>query len=164
MDYFVGHPGQIFADRYLPWSCMFWIGCGILLLRKLDRAGPSTRIAAAIVSIVIPIALLPSHESWAGWGEAVFRNSQQAGAAALSDVYDARLFPDDESASTADVRRTLDLLKHRHLGMFSTAGAERLGARVDLGGPALDASIWMDSPELLAYAEGGRTAAHVHGT
>ncbi len=163
LDYLDARPEQVFAERYLPWSCLFWVGLTILLLIEADQTWRWTRATALMVALAIPLALTPSHRSWAGWGEAVYRNSQQAGAAAISDVFDARMFPDDDSASTRDVLRTLDLLKHRHLAMYSTAGANRLGEKIAVNGSKLDVAIWMDNIEPVTDARTGQPAAHIRG-
>ncbi|MCB1574947.1 MAG: hypothetical protein KDI80_13300 [Xanthomonadales bacterium] len=163
LDYFVDHPNQIFADRYLPWSCMFWLGCGILAMRGLDRSGMPVRMATVIVAIAVPVALLPSQRGWAGWGEAVFRQSQASAAAALSDVYDAKLFPDNDDAKTADVVRTLSLLRKRQLGMFATTGAELLGTQLVVEGSTGQTGVWISPPERLTDARNGLVSAHFEG-
>jgi hypothetical protein len=160
---FSAQPDQVFADRYLPWSCMFWIGLAILLLLKMDQIGRSTRSMALVVALILPFGLAPSQRSWAGWGEVVYRNGQQAGAAAISNVYDARVFPDDESASTRDVLRTLDLLRERHLSMYSTAGANRLGEKIPINQSRLEVSIRIETVEPITDARDGQAAAHIRG-
>lgn len=156
-------PDDIFADRYLPWSCMFWLGLAILLLRKADKTGPWARATAMMIALAIPLALTASHQSWAGWGEAVYRNSQQSGAAAISDVFDSRVFPDDASASPQVVLKTLDLLERGRLSMFSTAGAGRLGETLVVSNEKLDVAIWMDQTEAVIDAHSQRPAAHFRG-
>lgn len=160
---FESEPDQVFADRYLPWSCMFWLGLALLLLLKADCTGRWTRAVALAVALFVPIGLTPSHESWAGWGEAVFRISQQAGAAALSDVFDARVFPDDASASTVDVLRTLELMQDRGLSMYSTSGAGMLRQSVIVSSDKLDVAIWMDHVEAISDARNQKRAAHIRG-
>ncbi|MGB0133433.1 hypothetical protein [Dokdonella sp.] len=119
LDHMIRLPDDIFADRYLPWSCTFWIGIAILALLRLDRARLALKATTIALAIVIPGLLLPSHRSWAGWGEAVYKNSQASAAAALSDVFDPRIFPNDASASHEDVVHTLDLLRQNRLAMFA---------------------------------------------
>ena len=157
------NPDDVFADRYLPWSCMFWLGLAILLLLKADLTGRWTRATALMVALAIPLGLMPSHRAWAGWGEAVYRIGQQAGAAAISNVVDVRVFPNDDSAATMDVLRTLDLLQQRRLAMFSTAGATMLGETITVGVSALDAAISIDNIEPVTDARGGQPAAHIRG-
>jgi hypothetical protein len=123
LDYFAQHPDQVFADRYLVWSCLFWLGLMLLLLAP-DSRWPRLRRAAIAASCLLPLALWPSHKLAAGWAATVFRHNQASAAAAISDVYDDRYFRrDDASAPVAEQLRTLDLLKHRRLAMFSLPGA-----------------------------------------
>lgn len=160
---FSSQPDQVFASRYLPWSCMFWFGLAILLLLKVDQASRMMRVASLLIVMVVPFGLAPSHENWAVWGEAVFRSSQQAGAAAISNVFDARVFPDDDSASSADVMRTLDLLQEQHLAMYSTAGADRLGQEIAINAGNPEVTIWMDRTESIIDTRNQKAAAHIRG-
>jgi len=107
--------------------------------------------------------LMPSQQNWAGWGEAVYRIGQRAGAAAISDVFDASVFPDDDSAQADDVLRTLELLQQRKLAMFSIPGSGRLGEKIGIGESSTDVAIWMDNTELLTDARTGLPGAHVRG-
>lgn len=160
---FIALPDDVFADRYLPWSCMFWIGLGFLLLLQADQSSRRARAVALAIALAIPIVLMPSQQNWAGWGEAVYRIGQRAGAAAISDVFDASVFPDDDSAQADDVLRTLELLQQRKLAMFSIPGSGRLGEKIGIGESSTDVAIWMDNTELLTDARTGLPGAHVRG-
>jgi hypothetical protein len=144
LDYLVARPDQVFADRYLPWSCMFWLGCSLLALIRISRSTTLARSAAILLSTIIPIALLPTHAGWSGWGEAVYRSSQASAAAALSGVFDRDLFPNDDSASYADDERTLRLFRQRRLAMFSFAQADSIGKTVEVTAVSQPISISMD--------------------
>jgi|GEM_PF-59524 len=110
-------PSQVLADRYLPWSCLFWLGlalyaCGGARDRKRDYAFA----AGALVSA---LALLPSDRVFAGWSATVHRNVQQSAVAAQLGIWDPLRFPDGDDARRADVLDTLERLRRQHLSMYS---------------------------------------------
>jgi putative flippase GtrA len=77
LDYFVQFGRQIFAERYLPWSCVFWFGLMLALASTLpNRWAFFTAPAGAIGVGVIALALWPSHQIWAGWAAIVDRQSR----------------------------------------------------------------------------------------
>jgi hypothetical protein len=128
LTYFAEHPEQIFAERYLEWPSLFWTGLLLVLLVDACRVWPrAARYAAVLAVAVMPVALLPTHRQWAGWSASVYRLTQQAAAAARSDVRDAVMFPNDADAGRDDVLRTLSLLKQQRLAMFADAGWQEVG-------------------------------------
>jgi hypothetical protein len=52
LEYFAAHPGQIFANRYVPWSCLFWFGllAGAIGLRARPVAYGSVAATSAPVA------------------------------------------------------------------------------------------------------------------
>lgn len=159
LDNLIEQPDQIFADRYLPWSCMFWMGITILGLLRLDRAGPAVRTATLAAMMALPLLLLPSHRSWAGWGEAVYRNSQASAAAALSDVFDPQIFPNDDSALHEDVAHTLELFRQNRLAMFAGPELTLLGTAVVVASPDTSAAAIAFSVRAINDAFTGEEAA-----
>lgn len=120
VDLLANAPSQIFADRYLVWPCLYWLGLIILGLSALSRSvRHGAQFVAPAAGLILAIALFASHSGWAGWAATVSRWAERSAAAARSGVIDTRVFPDDDSASRADVLRTLDLMRQRDLGMFA---------------------------------------------
>lgn len=119
-------PEQVFADRYLPWSCLFWLGLALQALAGLRlRSGWRTLAFVASTGCVL-LLFLPSHRAFAGWSATVHRHIQQSAVAAQLGIWDAKRFPDDPDASRANVLDTLDRLRARHLSMFAEPAAALL--------------------------------------
>jgi putative flippase GtrA len=75
LDYFAQWPRQIFAERYLPWSCAFWLGL-LLAVPIGPRVAAATAPLAAVVVAVAAVALWPSERVWMGWAAIVDRHSR----------------------------------------------------------------------------------------
>lgn len=120
LAYFDVHPMQVMADRYLPWSCLFWLG---LVLGLCERPATARRwpgdVVLPVLALVVVITLHPSHVALAGWSSAVHRNVQQSSAAAQLGIWDAQRFPSDADALRADVEKTLALMREQRLSMFA---------------------------------------------
>ena len=118
--YFDLHPMQVIADRYLPWTCLFWLG---LVLGWSERPATARRWARdailPVLALVTAIALQPSHVTLAGWSATVHRNVQQSSVAAQLGIWDPQRFPDGADASRTDVERTLALMRQQRLSMFA---------------------------------------------
>lgn len=139
-DYFQTHPGQVFADRYLIWPCLFWLGVAFSLLGRVSRRARLRVVLLAMLAL-LPVVAYPTHELWAGWGQSVYRNSAASGAAVRSDVFDAQvLIRDDASVAPEEKLRSLHLFREQGLAMFATPGADWLGQALPIA-PQTDARI-----------------------
>lgn len=58
-DYFVQHRGQIFSNRFLPWSCLFWLSIAWTALARsqLYRRAIARRITIASIGMVLFLGL-----------------------------------------------------------------------------------------------------------
>ena len=121
-------PYQIFADRYLLWPCLFW--ASLVMLGLPVTAAPThwmARTTAIAALALVPIVLVPTHASWAGWASVVYRSSQQGAAAARSGIVDERRLPWPAEASRETALHTLDLLREKHLAMFADPAWQLVG-------------------------------------
>ena len=114
LRYLETFPVQVFADRYLLWPCLYWLGLGILLLQRLAAASQPWRGFAITLFLLVPLIAWPTHSLWAGWGATVYRNAQQSAASARSDALDTRHFNENAAASLEVTLRTLRLLREGH--------------------------------------------------
>jgi hypothetical protein len=112
-------PEQVFADRYLPWSCLFWLGIALQAFAGMRLRGGWRALAFAGSTGLVLLLFAPSHRAFAGWSATVYRHLQQSAVAAQLGIWDAERFPDGPDASRADVLDTLDRLRSRHLSMFA---------------------------------------------
>lgn len=128
LDYLEQQPNQVFADRYLVWPCLFWLGAVLMMLVARGRVGQVTRPLAVAAMLALPWLLWPTHKLGAGWSATVYRANQTMAAAARSDVIDPEVFwREDPSADWASKLRSLELFRERHLAMFATPGADAIG-------------------------------------
>ncbi|MEO7064884.1 MAG: hypothetical protein ABI082_14060 [Dokdonella sp.] len=111
-------PDQVFADRYLPWSCLFWLGLALYTVGSEKRPTAWSTVGFVCATLLTMLILAPSHRSLAGWSATVSRHIQQSAVAAQLGVWDAQRF-EDPSASNEDVKTTLDLMRQQHLSMFA---------------------------------------------
>ena len=116
-------PLQIMADRYLPWTCLFWLGLALGwggAPVAAPRAGRTWLAPGA--ALLLAVVLWPSHAGWAGWSAAVHRNVQQSAVAAQLGIWDAARFPRHEDAARPDVERSLALMRQQRVAMFAEPG------------------------------------------
>jgi hypothetical protein len=120
LAYFDVNPGQVMADRYLPWPVLFWLGLALALCGRAARsARPAVRAATPALALLLFVALLPSHRGLAGWSAAVHRLIQQSAVAAQLGIWDGERFPRPEDSARADVEKTLALMRERRLAMYA---------------------------------------------
>ena len=126
LDSFQTFQDQVFADRYMPWSCVFWMALTILVVS--DVFTPQRRIRTqfllGIGLCTVPMILLPMHKHYTGWSAAVYSASEKMAASAKSLVSDASVFPTGDGADFDTTVRTLAMFRKRHLAMYAEPNAE----------------------------------------
>lgn len=153
-------PMQTFADRYLLWPCLFWLGLGLLLLRRLaPRLRPLPRRFALLPLLAVAVVAWPTHHLWTGWGATVYRNLQQSAASARSDAFDARHFADNGAVSAEVTLRALGYLRERKLAMYAAPGSDWLGRSVH--GPLQPVADIIAQPGTLKPLQDMRTGAPI---
>lgn len=121
---FDASPSQVFADRYLPWSCLFWFGLALYVCAGHAARSRWHGPACALAALACAAILLPSNRALGGWSATVHRNIQQSAVAAQLGIWDPLRFPDNADARRADVLDTLDRLQRAHLSMFAEPAFE----------------------------------------
>jgi hypothetical protein len=125
------NPSQIYADRYLMWPSLFWMGLALLLLIDVSKSKNRLLIGAGLVFLFsLPAVMFPTHRGWSGWSAAVYQSAQQTAAAARSGVFDADLLPEDDAASRASRIQTLGLMRQQRLAMFADPAWELVGSHL----------------------------------
>jgi len=154
-------PMQVFADRYLVWPCLFWLGMVLQMLPYLAHKNRPFCTAAAV--LVLAWLLTPTQHASEGWAAVIHRLAQQSAAAAQSDFIDNGVFPDGDDASRATVLEVLALFRSRHVAMFASAWANELGNTWPrhAGGP--ETGVTMHPAEAMADARDGHAGLHFSG-
>lgn len=130
LDYFQQYPLQVYADRYLVWSSLFWAGLALLFLADMPNVRSRILIGAALTAaVMVPLVLLPTQHVSANWGRIVYQTSQQLAAAARSDVFDSAIYPNGDDASRSDVLRSLALLRENRLAMYAEPSWQLVGTK-----------------------------------
>ena len=109
-DLFVEYPGQIFADRYLPWSCLAWLGLAIVAIRALPRRWGALSGAGAVA---IALLAYPVHAAQSLWAEAWSLSVERGALALRLGIWDETVMPWDNEASRAQVGETMRMLRAR---------------------------------------------------
>jgi hypothetical protein len=60
LSYFHQYPEQIYANRYLPWPCLFWLGLGLIALGKGGARRHLARVTFVFVAL-LPLLGWPVH-------------------------------------------------------------------------------------------------------
>ena len=165
LDYLDTAPEQIFADRYLVWSCLFWMGIGLLLLSLANSRRVWLRGGVLAFVCVLPVALLPFHQYGQGWGASVYRGNQAGAAAAMSDLFDDRRFQTRDDATLDQRVLSYHLLREGQLGPFRFAGTEELGhvLGTEPVGTSDDISVILETTSIVTDARDASTGASFEG-
>ncbi|MEP6483549.1 MAG: hypothetical protein ABJB01_03800 [Rudaea sp.] len=162
LSYFSEHSGQVFADRYLIWPCLFWTGLALLTLGDVFRARVQwPRLVFGACVVALPLALYPMHDYAAGWSSVVYNSSQRMAASARSGIVDA-----DVVTSIADIvpeyTKTLAVFKQRNLAMFADP-AWRLLDQPWTGSIDATTEIEVDAYWMETFDSERGTAHHLRG-
>ncbi len=128
LGYIRQYADQVFADRYLVWSSLFWSSFALLLLLDVARSRlRSLQFAGIAFLFALPMLLLVTQRTQAGWAGAVYREAQRTAAALRSGVFDEIHFPGNAVEEHEVDLRTVDLLRARNLAMFADPAWQQVG-------------------------------------
>lgn len=153
--YLLARPAEVFADRYLLWTCLFWLGICLLLISVASRRRV-LRDGLVAFAMLLPIVLYTFHGYGAGWGAAVYRANQASTAAAISDVFDDQSFRSDDTATVEQTLAVFRGMREQHLGPYHLAGRDQLGA-------VLASPLSPASPDILVNLGTSSLASDVRG-
>lgn len=124
-DYFADHPEQRFADRYLIWSCLFFLGAWFQIQGQWRRS-ESSLVAGMVLLFAVLMVQKPADRTLQGWAISFHHMNERNAAAMLFDVNFPELYATDPAAPEADRRRTVALFRERQLGVFHGPDDERI--------------------------------------
>ncbi len=164
LAYFTDNPGQVFADRYLPWSCLFWLGLAGSLMR--GRAPHAAEAPAgmryAVGACVIALLLLPTHVVYARWASSVYWHAERLAASIVASVPDPAVMPHPAEADLTTVQRTVAALKSRGLAMYTGHPDRVLGTTLAAAAPASTPTPTLIATRYLSAFDGS-PAVYLHG-
>jgi hypothetical protein len=131
--YFFEYAGQLFADRYLFWSSVSWLGLYIYLLPRLVNANRIKQFAAAVIVILFSLAAVPSAHRDSQWAAAVYRVSTTTGIAMKLGIRNDVQVSEISDSDSATTYRVVDEMRNRNLGMFADKSNMRVGDNIEVG-------------------------------
>jgi hypothetical protein len=155
--YFMDHTTQLFAERYLFWSCAAWAGIALYALsRSVGMAGWGKRAAMACVVLVSVIAMR-SATGWYGWSAQVYRLVELG---AIVNRLDLRLDSELRDITDGPVEnawRCARVMRESRTGQFATLDGHALGSRLE----RRDAPLQTASVRVRRLTDSRRPASHV---
>lgn len=149
LDYFHAHPGQVFANRYVPWSCLFWLGVLTASLSGFQGRGRSDRTTNVSIMLVIAGVIALGFLTTRGhmiWSELVQQGLRLDSTAFVSGVIDA----DRELGESLpeEVERGLAPVREAQIAAFAWPEARRIGqtVRADRDEPGVEVMEFEAAP------------------
>ena len=131
--YFFEYPAELFADRYLFWSAVTWLGLSIYLLHRFVHANRTRQFAAAATVILFSSAAA-APACWDNqWSADVYRVSTMAGIAMQLGIRNDAQVSEVADPDAATTFRTVDEMRKRNLGMFADLSKISVGDNVEVG-------------------------------
>ncbi len=124
-EYFNVHPEQRFADRYLLWSCLFFLGAWFQIQGRIHRSTLALALSTVVLFGVM-VMMKPADRSTQGWAIIVHQINERIAAAMLLDIDSPEVFTGDPAAPEQDRRDTVALFKARRLGAFAGPAIDRI--------------------------------------
>ena len=160
---FARMPDQVLADRYVPWSALFWAGLLLAIGARLSawRSGVALQAAWAIGLAVL---LYPSHRFGYGWAAAVEHGIERGAARLQSGVFSEDTLSFMDMPNLGEAEASLSVLKAHRAGIFRTRRSRMLGETVAVPAPAgeMRAHVGGTAP-VREIVPAERPAWHVHG-
>jgi hypothetical protein len=130
-EYFSTHPDQLFANRYLIWTTLFWGSLGLEYLnfsrttRNISIKRIST-VLTVLVSLVFAIVIHSNNHRWLAHIEKWHNITNTAAVGLLIGIHDQQKVPQDLIASADHIFALSDILREEQLNIFSTPIAQSI--------------------------------------
>lgn len=132
-------PAQVLADRYVPWSVLFWLGLALATAARVVRHRHGAWMTAT-AALLLSALLYPTHRLGYGWAAAVERGIEARAAQLQAGVFATGMAQHCSIANLDYVRHFVAVLKEHRVGMFRSPRNHLLGTvRNDL--PAVAAPL-----------------------
>lgn len=124
-------PGQVLADRYVPWSNLFWLGVAVAVGARVARPRFGAPIFAAS-ALLVAIMLYPSNRAMYGWASAVEHEIERRAAQIQAGVEAEGLPKFADMPDLVATRAAIASLRQHRVAMFRAERNHLLGLPVAL--------------------------------
>jgi hypothetical protein len=164
---FAALPMQVVADRYMPWSALFWLGLALALGARLARVRGGA-IACAGLALLLGVMAYPSHRFGYGWVGAVEHEIERRAAQIQSDVYAEGIEGFADLTDLKAVRHAVDIFRAQRVAMFRAKRNHLMGSRLPPTLPLTPATslAWIGGTEAVVEVDADAAlspAWHVQG-
>ncbi len=140
LAYFQQYPDQIYADRYLPWPCLFWLGLALIALGKPVHGRNAIARGTFAFALLLPLLGWPLEYGGSVYAGLVRGQIDNTAAGSLVGVIDRN--QSQGETDSGEFARGYPVLQPRHIAQFADAAAELIGKPQPAGSAALsDATI-----------------------
>ena len=147
LAYFHEHPEQIYADRYLCWPCLFWLGIALIGLGRRARAnsdsvarGPQARPLAGkavfACALLIPFCAWPTQYGGSIYAALVRGHVDNMGVGSIVGVFERGA--DTGETDPGEFSRGIPAFSSRHIAQFADGVATMVGQRLPAGTPTIE--------------------------
>jgi hypothetical protein len=134
--YFFEHTEQLFADRYLFWSSVTWLGLLLYWLRRLIYVTRIKQYSAAAVVLLLSLTAVPPAIWDNEWSANVYRMSTIAAIAMKLGIRNDAQVAEISDSDSATTYRVAEEMRKRNLGMFADLSNLRVGDKLLTGQPS----------------------------
>ena len=162
---FTAAPGQQLADRYVPWTALFWLGLALVLGTWLSRHRFGDAVFASM-SLLLALLLYPSHWLGYGWAAAVEREVERRAAQLQVGVFEDGILTHCDLPNVEAVKQAIAVQRAHRVGIFRTPRSRLLHTVLSLPtADALDSGIIVSALQSVAeIASAAVPAWHVSGS
>ena len=161
LGYFVEFPDQIYADRYQPWPCLFWLGVALIALgRRSAGVAAAWPRAFAAVALVLAVVAWPAERGGRIYASLINGLVENTAAGAATGV----LGRDDSFGETLrdELVRGVPVLKRNDVPPFSWPETRALDTTLpDTAPPIAEAKIAAEPIANLFDGEGVRVTVEL---
>jgi hypothetical protein len=136
LGYFVDHPDQIYADRYQPWPCLFWLGVALVALGRRSTGASAWPRALAAGALALAIIAWPAERGGRIYASLIRGLVDNTAAGVATGV----LGHDDSFGETLreELERGVPVIRDAQLPPFSWPETRALGPLLPDGARVLD--------------------------
>ena len=160
---FVHLPDQVLADRYVPWSALFWLGLMLAIGARIARQRWGAAVFAVSI-MMLAILFYPSHRFGYGWASAVEHEIERRAAQIASGVYADGLLSFTDMEELAHVQEAVAALRTHRVAMFRNERNHLPGRKLhglpEMQAPAAHVG---DTEQVVELMQNPLSAWHVEG-